>query len=153
MPTGKPGLKEQLALDLGVSLKAGDKIKVTTIRQLISHIKNAEISKLRVLTEEEIHEVIQMLVKQHQESVEEFKKGNRQDLVDKEEAEKKILQGYLPPQLAESEIKALVENAVKQSGASSPRDMGRVMGILMPQVKGRADNRLVSQLVKDKLSG
>jgi uncharacterized protein YqeY len=147
------GLKEQLAEDLKSSLKAGDKLKLSVIRMLISDIKNAEIKKIKALTDDELVEVIQHSVKQRRESIEQFKQGNRQDLVDKEEAELKILQGYLPQQFTEQEVRTLVDEAVKQTSAATPRDMGKVMAALMPKVKGRADNRMVSQLVKDKLSG
>jgi len=149
---GEMNLKERLSEDLKTSLKSGDKLKVSVIRLLLSQIRNAEIKKLKALDDDGIIEVVYSAIKQRKESIEEYKKGNRPDLFEKEEAEQKILQTYLPPQLNEDEIRALVEEAVRQTGASEARDLGKVMGAMMPKVKGRADGKTVNQLVREKLT-
>lgn len=104
------------------------------------------------VTDEDVQAVIQKEVKQHKDSLEQFKSAGRDELVAKEEKEIAMLEVYLPAQMGEEEIKKLVTDAVQQSGASGPQDMGKVMGVLMPQVKGKADGALVSRLVREALS-
>lgn len=140
--------------DMLGALKSGDKFRADTLRYLLSAIHNAEISKGKdaTLNEEELIEVLQKQVKQRQESIEAYKKGERADLVEKEQKELEIIKGYLPEQLPDGEIKKLAEEAIKEVGAKDPKDMGKVMGALMPKVKGLADGSVVSRVVKEQLS-
>lgn len=135
------------------ALRSGDKFRADTLRYLLSAIHNAEISKGKdaTLTEEELVEVLQKQVKQRQESIKAYKKGERADLAEKEEKELEIIKGYLPEQFPEEEIKKLAEEAIKEVDAKGPQDMGKVMGALMPKVKGRADGSVVSRIVKELL--
>jgi len=145
---------DRLKKDLTEALKAGDTVLALTLRYLLAEIHNAEIAKGKdaVLTEEELIAVIQKQAKQRRESIEAYQKGDRRDLADKEERELKVIQAYLPEQMGEEEIRALVEEAVRQTGAVGPSDMGKVMGALMPKVKGQADGALVSRLVQERLT-
>lgn len=142
-------LIDRLSTELKESLKAGNQIKLGVIRLLKSSIKNKEIEKMSPLTDEEIVGVISSAVKQRRESIEQFKKGNREDLVQKETSEIEILQTFLPQQLSDEEIINEVRTVIKEAGASSPKDMGKVMKILIPRIKGRADGSKVSSLVKE----
>lgn len=142
-------LLDRLSTELKVSLKAGDQIKLGVIRLLKSSIKNKEIEKMSPLTDEEIIGVISTAVKQRREAIEQFKKGNREDLVNKETCEIEVLQTFLPQQLSDEEILNEVRTVIKEAGASSPKDMGKVMKILIPRIKGRADSTKVSSLVKE----
>lgn len=144
----------KIKADLLEALKSGDKFLADTLRYLLSVIHNAEIAKGKdaILTEEELAKLLQKQVKQRQESIAAYEKGRRADLVEKEGKELGILNGYLPKQLPEEEIKKLAEEAIKEVGAKGPQDTGRVMGILMPEVKGKADGALVAKVVKGLLS-
>jgi uncharacterized protein YqeY len=147
------GLKESLDQDLKAAMRERAQLKLDTIRMLKSAIKYREIELMKPLDDAGIQGVIASEVKRRRDSVEQYKAGNRQDLADKEEAEIAILQGYLPQQLTADEVKAKVEEAVKKVGAQGPKDMGAVMKALMPEVQGRADGKVVSELVKARLSG
>jgi uncharacterized protein YqeY len=147
------GLKETLDQDLKAAMREKAQLKLDTIRMLKSAIKYREIELMKPLDDAGIQGVIASEVKRRRDSVEQYKAGNRQDLADKEEAEIVILQGYLPQQLTADEVKARVEEAVKKVGAQGPKDMGAVMKALMPEVQGRADGKVVSELVKARLSG
>jgi hypothetical protein len=114
-------------------------------------LKNRQIERRRPLTEEEVVETVRSLVKQRRDSVEQFAKGGRQDLVDKETAEIAVLEAYLPRQLSPEELDAMVKDAVARTGASGAKDMGKVMKALTPVVGGRADGKLLSELVKKTL--
>ncbi len=142
-------LLDRLTEELKGSLKSGDHVKVSVIRLLKSAVKNREIEKMAPLTEEEIVDVIMSAMKQRRESIGEFQKGGREDLVQKEESELKILQTFLPQQLSEEELMNEIRVAIREVGAVSPRDMGKVMKILMPRVKGRAEGAKVSSIVKE----
>lgn len=147
--------KKQLQENLKQSMLAKDKLKTSVLRLLLSAINYYEIQKGGAgyeATEEDVLAVMQSEAKKRRESIEQFKAGNRQDLVDKETKELEILQTYLPAQMGEEEIRTLVKEAIAQTGATSIADMGRVMGALMPKVKGRADGNLVNQIVKNELS-
>jgi hypothetical protein len=146
-------LKEQLDADLKASMIAKDTVKLSVVRMLKSAVKYREIELMKPLDDAGVLQVITSEIKRHKDSVEQYRAGNRQDLVDKEEAEIAILQGWLPAQLAEGELRALVEAAVTRSGAAGPRDMGKVMKLLQPDVTGKADGKLVSELVKARLAG
>jgi uncharacterized protein YqeY len=145
------GLREKIDADTKEALKAGAKDKVSTLRMLNAALKNKQIDKRRTLTEEEVIETVRSLIKQRKDSIEQFAKGGRQDLVDKETAEVAVLETYLPQQLAREELEAMVRDAISQTGAQGARDMGKVMKALIPMVGGRADGKLVSELVKNAL--
>jgi uncharacterized protein YqeY len=146
-------LKEQLDADLKSSMREKDTVKLSVVRMLKSAIKYREIEAMKPLDDAGVLQVISGEIKRHKDSIEQYRAGSRQDLVDKEEAELAILQAWLPAQLSGDELKALVEAAVVKTGASGPRDMGTVMKALLPDVQGKADGRLVSELVKARLSG
>jgi len=144
-------LRERIEADTKGALKAGAKEKVSTLRMLNAALKNKQIDKRRPLNEEEVIETTRSLIKQRKDSIEQFAKGGRQDLVDKETAEVLVLEAYLPAQLSREELELMVRDAVAQTGAQGARDMGKVMKALIPLVGGRADGKLVSELVKNAL--
>jgi uncharacterized protein len=145
------GLRDKIDADTKDALKSGAKDKVSTLRMLNAALKNKQIDKRRPLTEEEVIETVRSLIKQRKDSIEQFAKGGRQDLVDKETAEISVLEAYLPQQLAREELEVMVRDAISQTGAQGARDMGKVMKALIPMVGGRADGKLVSELVKNAL--
>lgn len=126
---------------------------LSTLRLLSSALHNEEIKEHRDLTSEEILNVISKLCKQRQEAIEQFQKGGRADLVEREEAELKILRRYLPEALSEQEIRALIRNSIEEVGAKGIQDMGKVMKQVVPKVTGRAEGKRVSELAKEMLSG
>lgn len=160
-------LKEYISQDMISAVKAKDKIKALVLRSLNSAIKNTEIikrtklskdsqginlEKASLLSDEEVVGVISSQIKQRKDSITEFEKANREDLVQKEKAEMDILAAYLPPQLSEDEVRKIVSDAISKTGASSVKEMGRVMAFIMPQIKGKADGTMVSGIVKELLS-
>ena len=145
------GLRETIEADTKDALKAGAKEKVSTLRMLNAALKNKQIDKRRPLTEEEVVETVRSLIKQRKDSIEQFAKGGRQDLVDKETAEVVVLEAYLPQQLSREEVETMVHDVVAQTGAQGAKDMGKVMKALIPLLGGRADGKLVSELVKNAL--
>lgn len=132
-------------------MKSGDKDTLAYSRNLHAAIRKKEIDDRRDLDDAEIQKIIGTLMKQRQESIDQFRKGNRPDLVANEEAEYNFLKKLMPEQISESELRTLVLAAVKEVGASGPKEMGKVMQALMPKTQGRADGRLVSQLVREAL--
>lgn len=146
-------LKDQLDADLKSAMKEKDALKLSVIRMLKSAIKYREIEVMKPLDDAGVLAVIASEIKRRRDSVEQYRAGNRQDLVEKEEAEIVLLQGYLPAQLSEAELRAKVDAAIAATGAKGPRDMGAVMKALMPETQGRADGKAVSELVKARLSG
>lgn len=147
--------KQQLKEELKQSMLAKDAAKTSALRMVISALGYYEIQKGGAgyeATEEDVLAVIQKEAKQHRDSIEQFKSAGRDELVEKETFELKLLEAFLPAQMGEEEVKKLVTDAVQKSGASSPADIGKVMGVLMPQVKGKADGGLVSKLVKEALT-
>ena len=132
--------------------KSQDKLRLSVIRLLRAAIKNQEIEKKSPLNDQEVIAAVTSQVKRRKEAIEQYQAAGRQDLASKEEEEMKILQTYLPQQLSEAELKQKVEEAVAATGAQTLKDMGKVMSHLMPQVSGRADGKLVNQLVKARLS-
>lgn len=145
------GLRENIDADLKEALKAGAKDKLSTLRMLVAALKYKQIDKRRPLTEEEVMETVRSLIKQRKDSIEQFAKGGRQDLVEKETAEVVVLEAFLPAQLSREEVEAMVRDAISQTGAQGARDMGKVMKALVPMIAGRADGKLVSDLVKQGL--
>jgi uncharacterized protein len=146
-------LKEQLDQDLKTAMRDKDALKLSVVRMLKSAIKYREIELMKPLDDAGVMGVIATELKRRRDSVEQYKAGNRQDLADKEDAEIKILQGWLPQQLTEDELRAKVEAAIAQTGAKGPKDMGAVMKALQPEVQGRAEGKAVSDLVKARLAG
>lgn len=146
-------LREAINKDVAVAMKAGEKDRLSTLRMLMSAIKYKEVDAKRQLNDEEVIGVISTLIKQRQDSIEQFRKGGREDLVEKESKEVEVLRGYLPPQLSAEELKALVAATAAEVGAAGPKDMGKLMKALMPKVKGKADGKLVNDLVKEVLGG
>ncbi len=146
-------LKARVAEDMKAAMRAGDKLRVSVLRMLTALVKNREVEKRGPLTEPEMTQAITASVKQHQDSIEAYRRGGRQDLVDKEEAELAILQSYLPAALTPEELTVLVREAVREAQATSPKEMGKVMALLMPRVTGRADGKMVSTMVREALSG
>lgn len=148
-------LKQQLQQELKESMLARDAERTSVLRLLLSALNYYEIQKGGAnyeATEEDVMAVIQKEAKQRNDSIEQFTAGGRQELADKETRELEMLKKYLPEQMGEDEIRKLVEEAVAQTNASSPQDMGKVMGALMPKVKGKADGGIVSNLVKEALN-
>jgi hypothetical protein len=133
--------------------KAGDKVKLGVLRVLKSEIRYKEIDLKHPLTDEETILVLSSSVKKRKESIQEFKKGNRPDLVSKEETELAIVQSYLPDELTESELSDIVKSTIVEVGATSNADLGKVMKSLMPKVRGRADGKKVNALVAAHLGG
>ena len=146
------GLRGKIAEDIIKAMKEGDKIKTGALRMALSAVKYIEIEKKRELSDEETVGVLSTLNKQRRESIEQFKKGNRPDLVEKEEKELAILTAYLPEQISEDELLKIVKESAAECGAVGPNDMGKLMKVLMPKVKGRADGKVVQDMVKKALS-
>jgi len=145
------GLRDSIDADVKGALKSGAKNKVSTLRMLNAALKNKQIDKRRPLTEDEVVETVRSLIKQRKDAIEQFARGGRQDLVEKETEEVSILEAYLPKQLSREEVEAMVREAVAGTGAQGPKDMGKVMKALIPMIGGRADGKLVSELVKHAL--
>jgi uncharacterized protein YqeY len=145
------GLREQIDADIKDAMKSGEKDKVSALRMLSAALKNKQIDKRAPLTDSEIVDTVRSLIKQRKDSVEQFAKGGRQDLVDKETSEIAILEVYLPQQMAREEVEKIVREVIGQTGAQGAKDMGKVMKALVPLLAGRADNKLVSELVKQSL--
>jgi uncharacterized protein YqeY len=144
-------VKQDLDAALKDAMKAKDTVALDAVRSIKSAVKLAEIEAGKELSEEDVHAVIQKAVKQRRDSIDQFTSGGREDLVKVEEAQVAVLQRFLPAQLGEAEVSALVDAAVAATGATGPKDMGKVMGALMPKVKGKADGGMVNRLVKAKL--
>ena len=144
-------LKDRISEDMKAAMKAHEKDRLAVIRMERSAIRQTEIDGKKDLDDEGVIAVISKELKMRKDSLEEFRKGGRDDLVEKTQAEIDVLLPYLPEQLSEDEVKALVKEAVEQTGAASMKDMGKVMGVLMPKVKGRADGKLVNSIVKGML--
>ncbi len=142
-------LLDRLSEDLKEAMKSGNTVKSSVIRLLKSTIKYREIEKKGPLSDEEVIEVVMSGIKQRRDSIEQFSKGGREDLVKKEGSELEILQAYLPEPLTDEELAAEVKAVMKEVGATSAKDMGRVMKALMPRVKGRAEGTKISSIVKE----
>ena len=148
-------LKDKIQEDLKAAMLAKDVDKLSTIRMLKSALQYYEIQKGGAgyeATDEDVIDVIGKEIKKRKESIELYKQGGREDTAVKEQKELETLETYLPEQMGEDEVRKLVEEAIKQTGAASPQDMGKVMAALMPKVKGKADGTLVSNLVREQLA-
>ena len=146
-------LKEQLTADMKEAMKSHDKDRLAVIRMVRGAIRQQEIDGQKELSDEDVITVMSKEIKMRKDSIEEFKKGGREDLIAKTQAEIDVLMPYMPAQLSEDEVRELVKAAVAETGAATPKDMGKVMGVLMPKVKGRADGKLVNTLVRSMLQG
>ena len=141
-----------IAEDLKQAQLARDEVKVATLRLLLSEIKNAEIAKGEAPSGEDLILVVQREVKKRKEAAAGFRLGNREEQAQKEEAELKILEAYLPSQLSTDQLTKIVQESINELGAVSMQDMGKVIGAVMGKVKGQADGGIVSRLVREKLS-
>jgi hypothetical protein len=144
-------LKERIQQDMKDAMRAADKPRLGTIRLILAAIKQIEVDERKDLDDTGITIVLDRMVKQRRESISQFEKAGRTDLVDQEAAELAIIQTYLPEPLSESELNALIDEAMAQTGASSIKDMGRVMALLKPELQGRADMGAVSAMIKARL--
>ena len=144
-------IKERLSAQMKASMKSGDKDTLAYVRNLHAVVRKKEIDDRVDLDDEAVQKIITSSIKQRQDSIEQFKQGGRLDLVAKEEAELSFLRSYMPEQMGEAEVRKIVDWAVTEAKASSAKDMGNVMKLLMPKVQGKADGKLVSQLVKERL--
>ncbi len=147
------GLKEKLLGDLKRAMKEKDRSALNAIRMITNDIKNREIELRRELDDGEIAQLISAQVRKREEAIEQFRKGNRIDLVEEESKQVELLKSYLPKPLSQEELSKMIDEAIEEAGAKSPRDLGKVMRLIMPKVRGRADGKLVNQMVRHKLEG
>jgi hypothetical protein len=145
-------LEERVAEEMKQAMKAGDKLRLSTIRMIRSALKNKEIELRRKLEDEDVVKTIQVMVRKGEESVEQFQAGGRVDLVEKEKKEMEILKSFLPQLLSQEEIVTIIDQSIQETQASSPKDIGKVMKSVLAKIGGKADGRLVNQMVKEKLS-
>ncbi|WP_027338652.1 GatB/YqeY domain-containing protein [Halonatronum saccharophilum] len=144
-------LQERLLEDMKTAMKAKEKEKLSVIRMARAAIKDKEINERKDLTDQEVIEVIAKLVKQSRDSIVEYEKAGQEEKVEDLHREIEVLSEYLPEQLSEEELIAIVEETIEQVGAESMGDMGQVMGSIMPKVKGKADGNVINKLVKERL--
>ena len=146
-------LQERIQSHITDAMRSKDPLRLSVLRMMKTAVKNKEIEKMKALEEGEVISVLNSLVKQRKDSVEQFRKGGREELAQKEEAEIKIIEEYLPAAASDEEIQRAVEEAIQETGASSIKDMGKVMKTTLARLAGKsADGSRVSQLVKEKLS-
>ena len=145
-------LEERLVEEMKQAMKANDKLRLSTIRMIRSGLKNKEIELRKKLEDEDILKVIQVMVRKGEESVEQFQTGGRTDLVEKEKKEIEILKSFLPQPLGQDEILKIIDQSIQETQASSSKDIGKVMKSVMPKIGGKADGKLINQLVKERLS-
>jgi hypothetical protein len=145
-------LEERLVEEMKQAMKSSDKLRLSTIRMIRSSLKNKEIELRKRLEDEDIVKVIQVMVRKGEESVEQFQTGKRMDLVEKETKEIEILKSFLPQPLSQEEILKIVDETIQETQASSLKDIGKVMKSVMPKIGGKADGKLINQLVKERLS-
>ena len=146
-------LREQLTEDMKTAMKAREAEKLGAVRLILAAVKQREVDERITLDDPGVIAVIEKMIKQRKDSISQFEKAARQDLADKEKFELGILEAYLPQQLSQAEVDAIIAEAVASSGAKSPADMGKVMALVKPRLAGRADMGKVSGLVKGKLTG
>ena len=144
-------LKQQLLDDMKEAMRAKEKIRLNTIRMLRGQIKNREIEQGGELSDDEVLQVLSTAEKTRKEAIELYRRGNREDLAAQEETELAVIRGYMPERLSEDELRAFIGQVVAEVGAEGMRDMGKVMGAIMPKVRGRADGQIVNRLVKEGL--
>jgi len=146
------GLKDRITEDMKAAMRAKDSARLSAIRLLQAAIKQKEVDERIVADDAAVLGIVEKLIKQRKDSIEQFGKAGRQDLVDKEQAELDLLTGYLPQQMSDAELAAAVDAAIAESGAAGPQGMGKVMALLKPRIAGRADMGKASALVKQRLS-
>lgn len=144
-------LKDRIEADFKQAVRQKEAVKISTLRLIKAAVKNKEIEKRGALDEGQLTAVLAGMAKQARESIEQFEKGGRRDLVDKEKTELAILEGYLPKQISAAELTGLVDKTVKELGGAGPKDMGKVMKAVMGKVQGQADGKQVQELVKKAL--
>jgi len=144
--------KNKVDQEMILAAKATDRIRLSAVRMLKNGLHNREIDLKRELNEAEFFQLLSGMVKQRRDSIEQFEKGGRPDLVEKEEAELKVIREFMPAQMSEEELDAIIADAIRETGAAGVRDMGKVMKILMPKVTGKADGKTVGEKVKLILS-
>jgi hypothetical protein len=144
-------LKDRVNEDMKAALRAKDAARLSAIRMLLAAIKQKEVDERIVADDAAVTAIVEKLIKQRRDSIEQFAKAGRTDLVEKEQAELELLRGYLPQQLSEVELVAAIDVAIAEAGATGPQAMGKVMGLLKPRIAGRADMGRVSALVKSRL--
>jgi len=145
-------LKEKIMNDLKKSMKERNEVKIRTLRMIIASIKNWEINNLKDIDDNSIISVLLKEAKKRKEAIEEYRKANREDLAKAEEEELKIIESYLPERMSEEEIKGLVLKTIEEVRATSLKDLGRVMKAIMPKIKGKADGKLINDMVRKILS-
>lgn len=140
-------LQEKLMEDLKTSMRSKDKVRKNVVTMVRAAIKQREVDERIELDDTDVVDIIAKQIKQKKDSIEDFEKGNRQDLIDLTNEEIKILLDYLPPQLSDEELESIVKDAVEQTGAQTKKDLGKLMALIMPKVKGKADGKQVNQIV------
>ncbi len=145
-------LKERINQDLKTAMKEQDKLRLATLRLASSAITYMEKEKMRDLTDEELTGVVIREVKKRREAIEEYSKASRTDLADKEQAEADVLSVYMPEQMTDAEVEALVKEVIAATGASGPGDIGKIMGQIIPRTKGRADGKKINEIARGLLS-
>ncbi|NVK42607.1 MAG: GatB/YqeY domain-containing protein [Oceanospirillaceae bacterium] len=146
-------LKQRINAEMKTAMRAKDKARLGTIRMIQAEIKRIEVDERIELDDTRVMAVLDKMQKQRRDSISQFDEAGRQDLADQERQELEVIKTFLPQPLTEEEVAGLVDQAISTSGAQSMQDMGKVMGVLKPQIQGRADMGIVSKLVKDKLAG
>jgi uncharacterized protein len=146
------GIYEKINQEMISAAKEKDKLRLSTVRLIKTALHNREIDMKRPLNDEESLQLLSSMVKQRRDSIEQFSQGGRKDLVDKEEAELKVIQTFMPEQLSDEDIDKEIEKSIQETGAISIKDMGKVMKILMQRLTGKADGKLVGEKVKARLS-
>lgn len=146
-------LKQRLTDEMKAALKAGEKTRLGALRLLSASVKNREVELRHELSDEELQEVAVREVKRRNEAIEAYESAGREDLAGKEREEREVLTAYVPQQLGAEEVEALIREAIEQTGASSPKEMGKVMGFVMGRAKGRVDGSAVQARVKELLEG
>jgi uncharacterized protein len=144
--------KNKVDREMILAAKATNKIRLSALRMLKNGLHNREIDLKRELNEAEFLQLLSGMVKQRRDSIEQFEKGGRPDLVEKEEAELKVIREFMPEEISETELDAIIAEAIRETGATGVRDMGKVMKILMPRVTGKADGKTIGEKVKLILS-
>ncbi len=145
-------LQERLIEEMKGAMKSSDKLRLSTIRMIRSALKNKEIEIRKTLEDEDVVKVIQTMVRKGEESVEQFQTGGRTDLVEKEKKEIEILKSFLPQPLSQDQILKIIDQSIQETQASTLKDIGKVMKSVMPKIGGKADGKLINQLVKERLS-
>jgi uncharacterized protein len=146
-------LKDRITEDMKAAMRSGERERLSTIRLILAAIKQREVDERITLDDSQVLAVLEKMVKQRRESIAQFQTGGRQDLVDKESAELRIVQSYLPAQLSDAELAALIDEAVRSTGATTIKDMGKVMGAVKAKAQGRADMGALSARIKERLGG